>query len=153
MANECDNSLYIQGSQSTIDDFIYKVKGLDGEFTFETILPIPKDIESSSDWCYKNYGTDSFSIDSEFKDDSVFFCTKWTPPIEFFEYASKQYPSLRFELQYFQPNDDYCGIAVYENAECIRDESDGCRSQLARDIYGDEYINIYFANEDERGEQ
>ena len=153
MANYCDNELIITGNQSDIDDFISRIKDSEKEVHFETLLPIPKDIENSSDWYYKNYGIScSGGNNSFFQDNYIFFQTRWVPPLNFFDDASKLYPYLTFELTYWQTEEACCGIVVHKNGERLRDEEDETRSQFARDIFGDEFIDEFFEYEQEENE-
>lgn len=148
MPNYCENNLLIEGKHEKVTEVLELLKGDDNEVTFEKILPIPKDVENCREWCLENYDTKwNGGCDSYFFDDTVSFYTAWSPPLVFFERTSKQFSELTFTLVYFEAGCDFCGISIFKNGSRIYEDSDTCDSKLARELFGEEYINEYYSDE------
>jgi len=146
MPNYCENQLSIEGKWEKVEDFMSLLKDENNEVCFKNILPMPSDIEDWYHWSIDNYGTKwDGGFESNFNGDEVSFYTAWSPPLAFFDTASKQFSGLTFTLIYFESGCDFCGVTVFENGKRIRDEYDICDSQLARELFGEEYIDEYFA--------
>lgn len=72
------------------------------------------------DWRLANWGTkwDAYGdpawdnlleYDEGRSTNEVFFDTAWSPPIEFVERISEQYPTIKFILKYAEPGNDFAG--------------------------------------------
>jgi len=63
------------------------------------------------DWCVKNWGTkwnaifDEDSIQGNTKQNMLFFSTAWEPPIPIMLELACKYPTVHFELEYFDEQD------------------------------------------------
>lgn len=138
MPNFCANELTVKGPQNEIEDFMMKIRDTStGEVYFPTLMPI-----SNDDNVEDMYGTNRVgAMESCFLDNGVTFDTAWAAPIPFFEHVSTLYPNIEFELIYSEPNDDYCGIAIFKDGKCLREEEDEYISGLARELFGDEYVD------------
>lgn len=84
-------------------------------------------------WCIKNWGTkwnaDEIIIERESNHYiSYVFDTAWTLPLPIILEMSKQFPTLRFELQYYEMGLAFQGEYYYFNGEVIFENS--------RDYYG-----------------
>ena len=146
MPNYCENNLSIEGPIAECEDFMKNIKSSEEEVCFEILLPVPKNVEDSEEWFVDNYGTKWNGLNSEFFSNEVSFYTAWSPPQPFFDTVSKMYPNLLFTLTYIESGMDFAGIAIFKNGNRLRDEYDSCGSELAREIFGDDYIDQYFAN-------
>lgn len=144
---------------------LYASLGLDEKndsekfFTLNSIVPVPEDVlqkgysEAGHKWQSENWGTkwDLNEEDIEFyesnTEDKLFyeFDTAWSPPIPWVWNASKKFPSLGFEIMYFEPGMGFTGITIFENGEVVTDkiyQSETEFWEFAKETFGftpDEY--------------
>jgi|SRR6516225_932373 hypothetical protein len=121
MPNWCNNELTIKGRKSEIERFLRVVRTTHSRFDFNTISPEPetletgKEIEKCYQWRDKNWGTNhlidertlwispgSISPDACQFEIELCFDTAWTPPIPVVLEASKRFPKLEFDLEYYE---------------------------------------------------
>lgn len=141
MANYCNNFLELDCSFEESKEFLNNIKDSEGEVNFEILFPMPDNVEDPFKWGEDNWGTEgNGGSGSTFSYNTVSFYTAWTPPIEFLDTVSKQYPNIIFTLYYFEPGCDFAGIAIIQNGKRKEDCWDTCDSQLARDLFGNEFI-------------
>lgn len=50
------------------------------------------------------------------------FDSSWIPPVELFDYVSKQFPSLEFKLAFFEPENNFYGYVKWEHGERVDGE-------------------------------
>lgn len=67
------------------------------------------------DWCCKFWGTKWDACDAEIVEQDSQHCfyvfdTAWEPPIPVVVELSRKFPSLWFQLRYFEKGTEYCGI-------------------------------------------
>lgn len=77
-----------------------------------------------NDWPNKNWGTSRkfmFKLEvTEKKTSTVFHVlTAWSPPSPVIKLLSERYPSLRFNLRFYECGAGYKGHKVYKKGECL----------------------------------
>ena len=151
MPNYCWNGLYISAdpknkeSLKQLKDFykksIIKIED-DYTFTFDGILPTPKDLLDIScptkemdnekaesniekygfadwyEWRLSKWGTkwDAYDvyINKKMRDYiSLSFDTAWCPPIKYYDALANKYPLLTIEAEYSEPGCDFAGKRTY----------------------------------------
>ena len=153
MPNDCLNNLEVSGNNIEIEDFMKKISDSDKEVCFDILLPSPSDTKDICEWNIDNYGTKWNGYESQFNNEGVSFYTAWSTPLVFFDTVSKKFPDLTFTLTYFEPGCDFSGITIFNNGFRIRDEWDTCQSEVSREIFGNEFIDSFFDEEDEIKEE
>ena len=156
MANDCENTLYIEGTEEEIFSFIKENASQDetGEkvfFTFTASIPVQlKEKDNFYDWAVENWGT---KWDAEVEEDweyhdlmaQISFITAWCPPEEYIVTISKLYPNLTFTLQYVEHGLQFCGDIVANNGVSYNTDLD------YENVYGVfcEECDDFCQNEDE----
>jgi len=117
MPNWCENELTIKGTESEIARFLNAVKSENSRFDFNAINPQPETFRAGEDWHEwrgKNWATHpiddrdlkisqgSVSPDTGQFQIELCFDTAWVPPIPVILEASKRFPTLEFDLEYFE---------------------------------------------------
>ncbi|MBU2060301.1 MAG: hypothetical protein KKH44_00425 [Bacteroidetes bacterium] len=79
------------------------------------------------DWCEKNWGTKwgMYETNLDFKSETKLlytFLSAWTPPIPIIEKMSKLFPTLEFELKYFEQDLEFKGVFKIKNSKIIIDK-------------------------------
>ena len=72
-------------------------------------------------WQSTNWGC-KWDVDGELVEShdtflQYMFDSPWSPPIAFFENIAKDFPTLTFELEYYEPGMGYAGRATFENED------------------------------------
>ena len=115
MPNWCNNTLTIQGEEKDVEKFAKKLHKIRNENNkvedlLKTFVSMPK--KSNPDdwynWNCDNWGTkwdacESYINHNDIDFFSVTFDTAWSPPIEWIKYIMKDFPDLRFSLEYDEP--------------------------------------------------
>jgi len=165
MPNWCSNTLLIiTGSRDEyreIKEIMTENANGDRVFSFDWFYPMPKNKNDWHQWCVSKWGTKWDTVDSyvhsEFKEfkngdflsdkleyggrpfTELTFQTAWSPPIPFFEYMSKKYPSTIFCFEYEEFGEDYAGVKLLRNSEILFDKSwrpsSYCSDGLCEDYY------------------
>ena len=132
MPNWCKNILRIEGDNLEVKRCIKMLKDDKGHLTFnkiapmrlpleDTTSPVPESVSDEErkrlidrygadnwfDWRYKNWGVKWDASEDNWEDEQVDFETPWGPPIKFFEKATREFPSLKFKLQFSEENMGY----------------------------------------------
>ena len=128
MPNWCENRVCFKHSDPTklaeLDVALREGKAL------QYLHPMPSELEGTTapsdtpnwyDWCVNNWGT-KWDVDAEvLHQEDCFvqyrFDSAWSPPISFLEKVCKDFPSLSFELEYYEPGMGYAGKAYFDNGE------------------------------------
>jgi hypothetical protein len=141
--NWCNNSLFIEGDENTIREFMDKVSSTDEDgnvfpLSFASIVPEPdydsvdvkpciEDSSSMPDWWnwrINHWGT-KWDLDSytnvDFSGNSVTynFDTAWDTVLPFVDAAAKMFPTLRFCIDYYEPGMEFGGEAEWNNGKFI----------------------------------
>lgn len=147
MPNWCNCTLAVDGPKTDLDKWRTAVaahfktinKDINGELTEDEFpFTFDYDVRNSElpeeDWYNDNiarWGTkwdaaDVVDCDYVDNDDhsmlTIHFDTAWSPPIPWAEAASKNNPTLTFELEYGEPGCDFAGAIEYKNGEIIFQE-------------------------------
>lgn len=81
------------------------------------------------------------------EDVEIAFNTAWSPPVEFFQYASKLYPNLEFNHYFFEPGAFFFGYLKIQNGaiETIVDSNDreGVKDFLSKYEYFGQYSDWF----------
>ena len=122
MPNWCNNDLEVTGDEKEIARFKYDA----GNYTekevlsLQSLVPMPKEKEKDwYNWHVENWGT-KWDVDATLYKDNTkellySFDSAWSPPIEAFVKASKNYPTLKFVLEYDELGMCFMGTATIEN--------------------------------------
>lgn len=116
MPNWCTNELTITGDPKQIAKFKKRAKAKDTALSLNKFLPLPKDqADNWYDWHINNWGT-KWDIDATLEDEweeglSYSFDSAWSPPVQWLEKVSKDYPELEFRLKYEEGGVGFMGLA------------------------------------------
>lgn len=152
MPNWCNNYLEVTGKEKDLMKFRRKakrtIKGEVNVLDFAKLYPEPDykkvevlptfpDIRNEVrkgeewwDWRIQNWGTKWNSCEPELLDqeqDNLLqyrFETAWSPPVELFEKVSKDFPTLKFVLEYEETGMGFKGTATIQNGENDQEEKD-----------------------------
>ena len=136
MANMCENYLRISGPADDVGRFKERAMGyspwhmpVSGEapepLNFHSLLPIPDEVLAAGyhaagyEWEYEHWGCKWGACGSRIVDDwdeglLYEFDSAWSPPLQFIEQVSRQWPTLVFVLEYEESGDGYKGLAKAE---------------------------------------
>ncbi len=120
MPNWCNNSLIIEGEDTTINELLKNANDEESNFSLEKLVPTPAEEKDNwYSWRLANWGTkwNLGKVDFEQGEGYVSFNfeTAWAPPVEALATISKNYPDLSFDLTYDEPGADYCGKATFQD--------------------------------------
>jgi hypothetical protein len=160
MPNWCQNDFTVYGNEEDIKKFIEDGKknpreNSDGDWSIGSYRPMPKELEETTSpspsnadliakygasdwysWNVKNLGckwdcSGEIEIDGDYA--SVSFDSPWSPPLEWFKYIVKKYPTLQFSLAFMETGMWFAGKAqsdgeggvLLEEGEPIWEDGDG----------------------------
>ena len=145
MPNWCYNDMCVVGEEHEIKKFmkdfqtspqkvidLYKADGekVPSGFLLANLYPRePINVEHWGAWCREHWGTKwdikSGSVDSNYYNGcfNITFSTAWNPPIGWLEYVSKQYPNLKFVIDYNEPGNLIKGLDEFRNGLIRHEES------------------------------
>lgn len=72
--------------------------------------------------------------------------------IDFMQTLSEEFTSVLIEMNYDLKCEYICGIIILKNGEFLRDEEDSCSSQLAIQLFGEDYIEEFIEDYDDEEE-
>jgi hypothetical protein len=133
--NWCDCELDIIGSRQERQRFARKAVNAEDRtvlIDFNNFVPVPKELDESGntrDWCIANWGTkwnlgDDTNIDIDTDSFTIYhFMTAWTPPRPVVLAMSKQFPTLRFDLSFWESGVCFQGEYHVENGVVLKDET------------------------------
>lgn len=94
-------------------------------YCLNALYPVPDWIKEAGyhkaghDWCVEHWGTkwDIHVQDSRILDGELYFAfdTPWGPPDDWLKKVGQDYPTLRFELKYYEPGLCFAGKIVMES--------------------------------------
>ena len=146
MTNWCENSLNITGPSDVIDEFVKiarivkpipcdinnKINIQEDEevLNFNSLYPIPSNIidsKKSYEWELKNWWCKWGAYDSKIYENSdneveYHFLTAWSPPKNFLIKISRDFPELKFRLEYEEPLMGFSGTIMVRKGKIV-DES------------------------------
>jgi hypothetical protein len=160
MPNDCTNILTISASsKEELDKIIELVRGDDRPLSFNSIVPTPEEEkENWYNWRIENWGTkwDAYEFhDDEFlrlgdEEAKIGFMTAWSPPAPAIKELSAQFPQAIITLFYYELGMDFCGEAVYSNAEVIDNQEFTMTSEEGKDFLNERGLSF---GDDEEGEE
>lgn len=138
MPNWCDNRLTVFGPQEDLRVFRRKAVGHNpwnppspdrepNQLNFHSLVPIPIEVLKAGynptgyNWEYKHWGVKHGASDVDFSTDSdetypprlaYWFRTPWSPPLAFLATVSRQWPRMRFFLDYSEEMIGFRGLAM-----------------------------------------
>jgi hypothetical protein len=147
MPNWCSNDLIIEIPRAIAQPFIKK-HIVDGEFDFNTIIPMPPhqpDLELPNpfwsdgpinhetqnqfphnnwyDWSNKHWGTKWNANDtiyySEEQELAIHFSTAWSPVPDVIQTLSSMYPTIRFHYSYNEPGMAFAGEMTFLDGDVL----------------------------------
>lgn len=144
MPNHCENELKIEGSLKDLKEFMEFAKSTAKVIDENQFIPYPKkyaDLDKKNpdnydgfnsggyDWCIKNWGTKWGMYDCElelenleYEEITYSFNSAWSPPKPVILAMGKKFPTLRFELIYFEQGQQFNGIYKIEKGEVVEEE-------------------------------
>lgn len=140
---------------SRFDEIQEYVKGENGIFDFNKIVPMPDDVYASReilsanplwyDWSVENWGTKWNCYEQEHSHNGFLFQTAWSTPLQALESLSNAFPDVKITVQYAdEDTGNNCGTYVLENGSIIENEDGDYR--FACELWG-------YEPEDEEGEE
>ena len=150
MPNMVANRVFFGGYDKQME-FINKLKpkGSEEEFSFEWLIPTPKDCEDPTDWHWKNWGTKWDVCNLFVGIECLEFDTPWNEPEGIYRKMAEMFPDMDFTAYYLYDDESHMGyydhvggmkgLEDYEE-DNYTDEWD----QMLKDIwglYGDEEDN------------
>ncbi len=148
MPNWCSNSLRVIGPKSEIDRFLQKAQGCGVRgserlsLDFNKFMPVPEEVVAAGvilnersgfkesaifNWCAEKWGT-KWNADSDTKAEvsdgevKFHFQTAWAPPRQVVMAMAKEFPLLKFQLNYSEPGCGFAGTLICEHGVVITDE-------------------------------
>ena len=100
MPNWCMNSVKVSGEREDINAFKDLVTSEDCAFDFNKIIPMPKELEDTKDWCINNWGTkwNVSGLVNPMEDEGDHirydFDTAWSPPQGIYHALQNKFPDL-----------------------------------------------------------
>jgi|APGre2960657505_1045072.scaffolds.fasta_scaffold05809_2 hypothetical protein len=110
MPNWCKNRLVAVNPTKAFGDFIKH------RFSFDKIDPMPKELlnEGWHDWRGEHWGTKwDLREEDKFEGNEIWFSTAWAAPIPVIAKLSKMFPTVRFELTYYEGGIGYAGSTKF----------------------------------------
>jgi hypothetical protein len=133
MPNWCENDLCVEGDPGQIKTFLAEAQGDNGLLDFHKFVPVPAEdslpYRKWLDTVIRLWGTDDCNAQAayiEYEADDhleITFETAWTPPCPVVLAMSQRFPTLKFELRYFEGGQCFNGIYRCQGGEvtCAED--------------------------------
>jgi hypothetical protein len=134
MPNWCNNTLEVTGPNQHVQRFKDKAVGHypwskepdePNPLNFHSLVPIPESIlaapyeDAGYDWENKYWGCKWGSCETRLQAEDgrlvYTFDTAWSPPLELLETVAKDWPALRFVLDYEEPGVGLKGSMTHES--------------------------------------
>ena len=115
--------------------FKSRAKGEDSDLSLNSLYPVPEELASSPhsrrktlirkygadnwcDWCTRNWGT-KWDVQAVLEAEGegyleYSFQSAWSPPLEWLEKVTWDYPELSFRLKYEEEGAGFMGVATAE---------------------------------------
>ena len=139
MPNWCTNKLYVAGPKEDLDRFFEGIQeSEDGELSImKSYLPMPEELHGTKspgdepnwyDWQLENWGCKWGDCDLSFEDQSedyliIEYDTPWGPCNQGILGVAKLFPTLFFEVEYYEEGMNFRGRFVCEEGMVVEDES------------------------------
>jgi hypothetical protein len=145
MPNHCSQDLRVYGKKETIEKMFNEMKEGDKHLSANKIMPYPEHFRIADElakierekgnfdvkdgynsggyeWCNENWGTKwgmyDFSHVIYNKTSTVLsFYSAWSPADKLILKLSELYPTLKFQLNYYEQGMGYSGKVVYKNGQ------------------------------------
>lgn len=140
MPNWCNNELQITGSQEDLEKFLIAAKLDESQiFSLKKLCPLTQmDIDNNLSnvniWGTK-WDVSLLNLEGEPSEEKLIFSfeTAWSPPTEALKKISNDYPTLTFNILYYESGMDFFGVDKYQNG-------------IEEKIYEDSYSNRFGIN-------
>lgn len=147
---------------SRLDEIREYVKGENGIFDFNKIVPMPTEVAKSTDditsagmpdwytWSVENWGTKWNCYEIEHDHNGFQFWTAWSAPEQMFIALSKQFPDVTITVQFADEDmgGGNCGVLTLQNGECEFTQGD---YEFACELWGYEPIEDEEEEDEEEG--
>lgn len=160
MPNWCTNNLKVEitneeGAKRQLEEFINISKIHKSELSLDRTISMPKELEHDNyeenmkkygvrnwhDWCVENWGTkwDVYANIEEQDDKSItyWFRSAWSPPIKWLQTVAQKYPTLRFQLEFWEYRMDFSGCVTVCNNEITVIDNGSARDSLRESTPGE----------------
>lgn len=132
MPNWCFNTLVVTGEKTAVERFKKAVKPTREEEThvvtdlsLEKLYLLPGGREWYT-WCTEHWGT-KWDVEAKLERDEpgklrYTFESAWVPPLPWLIHVSKQYPSLKFWLDYEEPDAQVVGTVAVQDGHVSKED-------------------------------
>ena len=144
MPNWCDNTFTVEGAEKDVQHFKQlakpKATQADADLSLASLYPIPAGVYQGDlgpeetqmygknnwrDWCITHWGTKwdaDATLTNETPDFLVYeFESAWSPPVAWLTKVARDFPYLRFTLNYYEPGMGFAGTAIANQGKLIVD--------------------------------
>jgi len=147
MPNNTSTILELTGNKIQIAAFIDAVVTKDSNLDFNGVVPMPKELEGTTkgwgvkvdpefsaelkskfgfdnwyDWSVANWGTKWNAYDdSEWKNNSIWYNTAWSPATNFFLNASKKFPKVKFKHLFADEGGSFLGYETIKDGKIVEE--------------------------------
>jgi|688.fasta_scaffold00011_42 hypothetical protein len=132
MPNWCENKLevivdneYKNKTKFLLKDFYLSNQSRETLLSLNAEVRRPNNVEDEFDWNVKHWGTkweiEEVSVDEEDDKLTYYFDTVWSPPLEWLETVSKNFPHLIFILNFDEPGAGLYGGIRVENGSFVEE--------------------------------
>ena len=144
MPNWCENTLTVEGAEKVVQRFKQlakpKATKAGADLSLATLYPIPEGVYQGDlgtkesqrygknnwrDWCITHWGT-KWDADATLTNETPDFLaygfeTAWSPPVAWLKKVARDFPYLRFTLNYYEPGMGFAGTAIGDQGKLIID--------------------------------
>jgi len=132
MPNWCENKLEVivdnehkKNGKTFLKDFYYSNQGKENLLSLNAEVRRPDNVRDEYEWNVNHWGTkwdvEEVSVDEEDDKLTYHFDTAWSPPLEWLETTSKNFPQLIFILNFDGPGIGLYGGIRVENGSIVEE--------------------------------
>ena len=140
MPNWCTNKLTVTAKDNkSLKKFVKTVETEDNELDFNTTVPLPDGAEVDDQyrlWSTK-WGASDTHRDEGLSTVWYHYQTAWGPAEKWLVKTAKQFPNVRFTVEYSEPGMDYAGVMQVQGStlisfEEVKELNDFVKSNLSK---------------------
>ena len=123
MPNWCENELSVYGEKDDLGKFIEENKTKTQNLSFAKAIPESGNCEENiNNWGTKWDIDEECTLDETDKERHYFFLSAWTPPEPWLKKVIEMYPTLRFEMRYWEHGNGFIGLTIGEKGKIVSEE-------------------------------